>query len=99
MRSISFWRSVDGRFNKITIKIVSFLIGFNNIAGTFECVYVCIPSGPACIVCVGRIARLAISMRRPIDETFRFGARAAVKILATNEPATGENQMIYRKTN
>lgn len=40
MRSISFWRSVDGRFNKITIKIVSFLIGFNNIAGTFECVCV-----------------------------------------------------------
>lgn len=26
---------VDDRFNKITIKIVSFLIGFNNTAGTF----------------------------------------------------------------
>lgn len=44
MRSISLWRvSGDGRFNKITIKIVSFLIGFNNTAGTFVCV-MCIPA-------------------------------------------------------
>lgn len=95
MRSISFWRSVDGRFNKITIKIVSFLIGFNNIAGTFECVY---PDW-------SRVHRLCLShsaSRNPDAPTDRLSISfwcAAVKILATNEPTTGENQMIYRKTN
>lgn len=55
------------RFNKITIKIVSFLIGFNNTAGTFVCVF--------------RVSRLVLSrlclslqwQSMPTTRWYRFG--------------------------
>lgn len=50
------------RFDKITIKIVSFLIGFNNTAGTF-----------VCFVYPG-LSRSALSQPMPASRTFRFGA-------------------------